>query len=71
MESTTYTQSRKESIYRYHAKCKRIQVVLNPETESDAEILRFLNTLEQAPDATKVKRILLKYIALQKATKYL
>lgn len=53
---------------RYIAKCRRIQVVLNPGSEKDKPILDYLNAHDTGkPDATMLKQMLLDYIALREA----
>lgn len=63
----TPAQKRAQEVYM--KKAVRVQLVLNPDNEDDAKIIELLNTTfnGKRPAATRIKHVLLKYIAIKKA----
>lgn len=60
----------KSSIKRYFEKCVRLQIMLNPSTQEDAELIAFLDSVGDPETKGKTaKAILKKYMAMAKALK--
>ena len=63
------TPAQKRAQANYMKKAVRVQLVLNPDNEDDAKIIDLLNASFDGirPAATRLKEIVLKYIAIKKA----
>lgn len=63
------TAAQKKAQETYMNKAVRVQLVLNPDNEDDAKIIKLLEgTFDgKRPAATRMKHVLLNYIAIKKA----